>query len=118
MYTERSGTLCTRCGDSEKKKNIRVVNICGGLIFSSKFRITCLKIEHTFIRFSDQDYRKLTQKITKKRTSLVKKQEKIIKGLKEKLSKGKCSKESVQEVETQHEKELIAVDREDSTKVS
>ena len=68
--------------------------------------------------FSNQDYRKLSQKLSKNRSSLVKKQEKVVKSHRDKISKGKGSKESLKETEEQQEKELIQLDREESTKVS
>ncbi len=59
----------------------------------------------------------MASKVTKDRASLVKKHEKALKSVREKVGKGKTTEESLKETEKQQEAEMATFDKNASTKV-
>ncbi len=59
----------------------------------------------------------MPSKVTKDQASLVKKHEKALKSLKEKVRKGKTTEESLRETEKQQEADMAAFDKNASSKV-
>ncbi len=70
-----------------------------------------------FCSLCAQDYLKVASKVTKDHASLVKKHEKALKSVKEKVGKGKTTEESLRETEKQQEADMATFDKNASTKV-